>query len=68
VRTIRQKCLDWLLIFSKRQLERPLHTYIDHYNRQRSHRALGLIAPDPPSDLIPLQHATGLLHEYARAA
>ncbi|MGO8906656.1 MAG: integrase core domain-containing protein [Solirubrobacteraceae bacterium] len=42
------ECLDWLLIFSKRQLERTLHTYTDHYNRQRPHRALGLTAPDPP--------------------
>jgi len=79
VRTVRQECLDWLLILGKRQLERTLRTYIDHYNRQRPHRALGLTAPDPPGDLIPLQHATaapvrrrdrlgGLLHEYARAA
>jgi len=32
VRTVRQECLDWLLIFSERQVERTLHTYIDHYN------------------------------------
>jgi putative transposase len=53
VRTVRQECLDWLLILGKRQLERTLRTYIDHYNRQRPHRALGLTAPDPPGDLIP---------------
>jgi putative transposase len=79
VRAVRQECLDWLLIFSKGQLERTLHTYIDHYNRQRPHRALGLTPPDPPGELIALPHTTaaavrrrdrlgGLLHEYARAA
>jgi putative transposase len=79
VRTVRQECLDWLLISGERQLRRTLHTYIDHYNRQRPHRALGLTAPDPPGELIAFPHTTpahvrrrdrlgGLLHEYARAA
>ncbi|MFI5038069.1 MAG: integrase core domain-containing protein [Solirubrobacterales bacterium] len=79
VRTVREECLDWLLIFSERQLRRTLSTYTDHYNRQRPHRALDLAAPDPPSELITLPHKTatrvlrrdrlgGLLHEYARAA
>jgi putative transposase len=54
-------------------------TLHDHYNRQRPHRALGLRAPDPPGQLVPLSGATpahvrrrdrlgGLLHEYERAA
>lgn len=79
VRTVRQECLDWLLIFNKPQLERTLHTYTDHYNRQRPHRALGLTVPNPPGELIALPHTTpahvrrrdrlgGLLHEHARAA
>ena len=79
VRTVRGECLDWLLIVSRRQLERVLDTYVDHYNRQRPHRALGLQAPDPPGQLVPLSGATpaqvrrrdrlgGLLHEYERAA
>jgi putative transposase len=79
VRTVRQECLDWLLIFSKRQLERTLHTYADHYNRERPHRALGLTAPDPTGKLIVFPQTAapavrrrdrlgGLLHEYARAA
>jgi putative transposase len=79
VRTVRQECLDWLLIVGKRQLEGVLHTYVDHYNRQRPHRALGLAPPDPPGELITFPHAAaarvhrrdrlgGLLHEYARVA
>lgn len=79
VRTVREECLDWLLIFGKRHLEQTLPTHVDHYNRQRPHRALALTAPDPPGELIALAHTTvvhvrrrdrlgGLLHEYARAA
>jgi putative transposase len=79
VRTVREECLDWLLIFGRRQLERTLHIYIDHYNRQRPHRALGLAAPDSPGELIAFPNTTpvhvrrrdrlgGLLHEYALAA
>src|SRR5205823_13046101 len=37
VRTVRSECLDWLLIFGRRQLERVLCTYVEHYNRQRPH-------------------------------
>src|SRR5439155_13613816 len=53
VRTVRSECLDWLLIFGRRQLERVLRTYVDHYNRQRPHRALDLDAPDPTRELAP---------------
>ena len=61
------------------QLERLLREYVDHYNRERLHRALGLRAPEPSPQVIPLRpgHQTtvrrrnrlgGLFHEYARAA
>jgi transposase InsO family protein len=53
VRTVRDECLDWLLIFGRRQLERVLRTYVDHYNRQRPHRALDLDAPDPIGEPVP---------------
>jgi putative transposase len=41
VRTVREECLDWLLILGPRQLERVLRTYVDHYNRQRPHLPSG---------------------------
>jgi NADPH:quinone reductase-like Zn-dependent oxidoreductase len=79
VRTVRDECLDWLLIFGRRQLERVFRTYVDHYNRQRPHRALDLHAPDSIGSLVPLPRARprtvrrrdrlgGLLHEYELAA
>ena len=79
VRTVRDECLDWLLIVGRRQLQRVLDTYVDHYNRERPHRALGLVAPDPPREVAPLSNGAparvcrrdrlgGLLHEYELAA
>jgi transposase InsO family protein len=42
VRSVRAECLDWLLIFNRRHLEGVLRVYVDHYNRERPHRALEL--------------------------
>jgi len=39
--------LDWLLILNRRHLESVLRTYVDHYNRERPHRALELRPPAP---------------------
>jgi putative transposase len=47
VGTVRRECLDRLLIFNRRQLERILHVYVRHYNQQRPHRALALQVPEP---------------------
>jgi putative transposase len=79
VGTVRRDCLDWLLISSRRQLERVLRVYVDHYNTHRPHRALGLtapitgprlrlVSPGPPDQLHRRDRLGGLIHEYARAA
>jgi putative transposase len=79
VGTVRRDCLDWLLIASRRQLERVLRVYVDHYNRHRPHRALELTAPipgscpslassQPPVPIHRRDRLGGLIHEYARAA
>ena len=75
-RTVRAECLDWLLIIGRRHLEKVLHTYTAHYNRERPHRGLALLPPDP-TDADPPPSGTeikrrdrlgGLIHEYHRAA
>jgi putative transposase len=78
IRTVRSECLDWLLILSRRHLERVLRIYIRHYNRERPHRALQLQAPEQPEfERTPLpvdarvrrrDRIGGLLHEYYEAA
>jgi transposase InsO family protein len=78
IRTVRSDCLDWLLIVGRRQLERVLREYVDHYNRERPHRALELRAPEASPKLVPLRPPSqiavrrrdrlgGLIHEYALA-
>jgi transposase InsO family protein len=81
VGTVRRECLDRLLIFNRRQLEKILRVYVRHYNQQRPHRALALQAPNPsptPSTAgNPAQAAIatrrrdllgGLIHEYEAVA
>jgi putative transposase len=79
VGTVRRDCLDWLLISSRRQLERVLRVYVHHYNTHRPHRGLGLtppiagprlrrVGPGPPEQLHRRDRLGGLIHEYARAA
>jgi len=79
VRTVRSECLDWLLILNARHLRRTLTVFIDHYNRFRPHRSLGLKPPNgrPPIEnwegLQPItvkrrDRLGGLLREYERAA
>ena len=52
VGTVRRDCLDWLLIVSRRQLQRVLHVYVEHYNTPRPHRALKLTPPMPGPRLL----------------
>jgi putative transposase len=77
IETLRAECLDWLLILGPGHLDRVLRIYIQHYNRQRPHRALELRAPEADA---PVEEAVGrpaierqdllggLVHEYRRAA
>jgi putative transposase len=80
VRTVRGECLDWLLIFNRRHLERVLRVFSHHYNAHRPHRALNLMPPDReqqtlrlassgrPGDIIRQDRLGGLIHEYSLAA
>jgi putative transposase len=67
------------LVIGRGHLERVLREYVNHYKRQRPHRALELRPPQPSRRVIPLRprHANtvrrrdrpgGLIHEYAPAA
>jgi transposase InsO family protein len=45
VRTVRSECLDHILIFGRRHLERVLRTYVKHYCKERPHRETTLACP-----------------------
>jgi putative transposase len=75
VRTVRNECLDWLLILGRRHLEHVLGIYVQHYNCERPHRGLALTQPEPPEiklfhggDVHRRDRLGGLVHEYYRAA
>jgi putative transposase len=79
VRTVRAECLDWLLVVGRGHLAQILRVYVEHYNRHRPHRALGLQSPDRPM-CLPFARGDhqsrvhrrdllgGLVHEYRTAA
>jgi putative transposase len=76
--SIRRECLDRLLIFNRRHLERVLPAYVHHYNAHRPHRSLDQRPPNlrepvrtPVSDLGRVRRhdvLAGLIHEYKAAA
>jgi putative transposase len=80
VGTVRQECLDHLLIAGRRQLLHVLHLYVEHYNRRRPHRGLDLSTPEPSECCEQADSSAaarhlhrrdvlgGLIHEYVRAA
>jgi len=75
VRTVRQECLDHILIISRRHLDNVLAEFATHYNRARPHRGLELCTPEPRTNLAMKTHRLhrkdilgGLIHEYERAA
>jgi transposase InsO family protein len=76
VGTVRRELLDRTLVWNRRQLERFLRDYVEHYNTHRPHRTLGQRAPDCAEVVSyrqgrPIQrHVTcgGLINEYRQAA
>jgi len=78
VGSVRRECLDWILIFSRKHLERVLREYLAHYNAHRPHRALEqrppLLKPVPAAAhdhecrVRRRDRLGGLLHEYELAA
>jgi transposase InsO family protein len=75
VRTVREDCLDHLLVVSRRHLEAVLNEYFRHYNEARPHRSLEL-APPVPRSVTPesgrrvIRHDVlgGIVHEHECAS
>jgi putative transposase len=77
VRSVRNECLDHMLVFGRRHLEQILRDYLTHYNTERPHRSLALAAPagkleeargSPPAEICRRDVLGGLIHEYSAAA
>jgi transposase InsO family protein len=77
VRSVRTECLDHMLIFNERHLNKVLAAYVGYFNHWRPHRSIGQRAPCAPA--IGMAHGPGerivatpvlggLHHVYRRAA
>jgi transposase InsO family protein len=75
VGSARRECVDWLIIRDRRQLERVLEEYVDHYNNERPHRGLQfhppnghLHGPGAAGAISCRARLGGRLREYSRGA
>jgi transposase InsO family protein len=74
VRSIREECLDRLILFGERRLLRALDEFAAHYHGERNHQGLGneLITPDAiavgGTKVRCRDRLGGLLRYYHRAA
>ena len=77
VRSVRNECLDQVLIVNERHLQRVLDEYVAYFNAWRPHRGLGQRAPcgsaptapsNPTGRIIGQPVLGGLHHVYHHAA
>ena len=75
VRTIKESCLERLVLFGERSLRSAVHEFTEHYLRERHHQGLGnrLILRDSCIDVNQGRirrrgRLGGLLNYYYRAA
>ena len=78
LRSVRQECLDHLLILEEKQLQRVLNAYVEYFNRARPHQGIQQQIPTPLDPLVPLRRPgtkvfavpilAGLHHDYQKVA
>jgi putative transposase len=52
IRTVREECLDKLLIINQVHLQRVMREYVDFYNTARPHQGIHQHIPQPPTSAI----------------
>ena len=78
LRSVRQECLDHLLILEEKQLQRVLNAYVAYFNQARPHQGIRQQIPerlrsvpssqDAGGKVIAIPVMGGLHHDYNRAA
>jgi len=78
LRSVRQECLDHLLILHERQLHRVLNSYVAYFNQARPHQGMAQQIPEASRSVLSSHHAGekvialpvmgGLHHDYHWAA
>jgi putative transposase len=78
LRSVRQECLDHLLIFHEKQLQRVLNAYVGYFNQARPHQGIQQHLPEyfgssrstlcEGSRVVAVPILAGLHHDYRRVA
>jgi hypothetical protein len=73
--SIRRECLDHIVIFNERHLRRVMSSYVDYYQRARTHLSLDKDCPDPRpimprkiGKVVAIPEVGGLHRRYERLA
>ncbi len=75
VRSIKEECLDQMIIFGEQRLRDVIDEYVEHYHRERPHQGIGNVLIEPPESSVCLDDPLtrrdrlgGLLRSYHRIA
>jgi putative transposase len=73
VRSVRQECLDKLIVINQAHLRRVMHEYVDYYNTQRPHQGISQKTPIPFTSQLDgriqcKEVLGGIIHAYYRDA
>lgn len=74
IRSVREECLDQVLILNERQLQRVLTEYVWYFNHARPHQGIQQHCPIPPPPVHirgPIHRRDvlgGIIHDYYREA
>ncbi len=71
VQTVKQECLDRMILTSQAQLEYAISEFLIYYHRERPHEGLGgrMIDPHPQDtdgEVVRFERLGGLLASYRR--
>jgi putative transposase len=75
VRTIKESCLERMILFGEGSLRKVIHEFVEHYHHERNHQGLGnrlIIEEEPRTDKTGVvqchQRLGGMLNYYYRQA
>jgi transposase InsO family protein len=74
VRSIKDECLDRVILLGERHLRRTITEFVAHYHAERNHQGIGneliqpLVRADGHGALCRRQRIGGMLNYYYRAA
>lgn len=74
VRSVREECLERLIVLNERHFRRVLQEYVEYYNERRPHQGLAQDSPcglAPVSQEGPIRHRNvlgGIIRDYYRKA